>query len=344
MRLVSICFLLLVISPTVASDAVPAPPQQAPIALVGATIHPISTSAIDNGTILFADGKITAVGQDIEISPNTKQIDVAGKHVYPGLFNAGGQLGLVEIDSTSATLDYSELGSLNPNLRAETAVNPDSEIIPVTRSNGVLFALSTPTGGLVSGTSAVLQLDGWTWEDLTLKSYAGMHVQWPNVGGGGENSSRREPLIELQKLIDDTRAYDKARQANSDKHETDLRLEAMLDVIRGEVPIVAHADRSEQIQSAVAFAARNKIRLIISGGYDAESCAALLRKHRVPIIVTSVYRLPARRSSPFDEAYTLPARLKKANVDFCIAGIDRFGTSNLRNLPYNAATAVAYGL
>lgn len=339
-------FLLLVSGavPAIASDAVPAPPQKNPIALVGGTVHPITSSPIENGTILFADGKISAVGREVVIPEGIKQFDVTGKHIYPGLFNAGGQLGLVEIDSTRSTIDYSELGSINPNVRAETAVNPDSELIPVTRSNGVLLTLTVPTGGLISGSSAVLQLDGWTWEDLTLKSHAGMHINWPRVGAGGENSKRKDPLRPLEEFLRDARAYAKARSAEPNSHPVDLKLESMLRVIDHSVPMIVHADRAEQIQSAVAFAKRENVRLIIYGGYDAESCARLLRDNDVPVIINSVYRLPLRRSEPFDQAYTLPERLRKSGVRYCIAGVDRFGTSNLRNLPYNAATAVAYGL
>ncbi|MFC1759391.1 amidohydrolase family protein [Planctomycetota bacterium] len=345
MRYTHSLILVLVVSAMAnASDAIPATPQTNPIALVGGTIHPITSPPIENGTILFADGKISAIGEKIAIPEDAKQIDVTGKHVYPGLFNAGGQLGLVEIDSTRSTIDYSELGSINPNVRAETAVNPDSELIPVTRSNGVLLTLTVPTGGLISGSSAVLQLDGWTWEDLTLKSHAGIHVNWPQVGAGGENSKRKDPLEPLEELMLDVKAYAKARSADSTTHPVDLKLESMLRVIDRSVPMIVHAERAEQIQSAVAFAQRENVRLIIYGGYDAESCARLLRENDVPVIIKSVYRLPLRRSEPFDTPYTLPERLRKAGVQFCIAGVDRFGTSNLRNLPYNAATAVAYGL
>ncbi|MDP7206868.1 MAG: imidazolonepropionase, partial [Pirellulaceae bacterium] len=163
-----------------ASDEIPGAPQDHPIALVGGTVHTVSGGTLKGGAVLFDKGRIIAVGGE-GFPEGTEQVDARGKHIYPGLFDAYTNLGLVEINSIRATRDESETGNLNPNVRAEIAVNPDSELIPVARSNGVLLALTAPTGGLLSGKSAVLQLDGWTWEDLTVKSGAGMHISWPSM-------------------------------------------------------------------------------------------------------------------------------------------------------------------
>ncbi|MFP6753356.1 MAG: amidohydrolase family protein, partial [Pirellulaceae bacterium] len=262
-------------------------------------------------------------------------------------------LGLVEINSIRATRDEREAGNLNPNVRAEIAVNPDSELIPVARSNGVLLALTAPTGGLLSGKSAVLQLDGWTWEDLTVKSGAGMHISWPSMSPVSDwwiEKSAKDQIQERDKqlkLLEETfkqaRLSMQARQGK-EKVPGDLRLEAMIPVLQGRQPIIVSANSISQIQSAVAFAVRQKVRLIIFGGYDAPACSALLKQHAVPVIVGSVYRLPRRRGDDYDAAFTLPARLHQAGVSFCIASNGRFGASNVRNLPYHAATAVAYGL
>jgi imidazolonepropionase-like amidohydrolase len=151
------------------SDTIPGVRQNGPVALVGGTIHPVSGPPIEGGTLVFEAGKITAVGADVEIPSNAERIDLAGKHVYPALFESMSDLGLIEIGSVRATIDKDEAGDVNPNVKAWISVNPDSEVIPVTRSNGVLLALTAPTGGLVSGQAGVLQLDGWTYEDLTLK-------------------------------------------------------------------------------------------------------------------------------------------------------------------------------
>ena len=336
-----------------ASDEIPGAPQDHPIALIGGTVHPISGKTIKAGSVLFEDGRITAVGQQLKLPEGTEQIDVRGKHLYPGLFDAYTNIGLVEINSIRATRDERETGTLNPNVRAEVAVNPESELIPVARSNGILLTLTAPTGGVLSGKSAVLQLDGWTWEDLTVKSGAGMHIRWPTMSPVSDwwvEKSTKDQIRERDKqleLLEETftqaKLYMQARQRGEDQPR-DIRLEAMIPVLEGKLPIIASANSVSQIQAAVAFAVRHQVRLIIFGGYDALSCATLLKRHDVPVIVGSVYRLPHRRSDDYDAPFTLPWRLHQAGIQFCIASNGRFGASNVRNLPYHAATAVAFGL
>lgn len=341
-------------SASFASTPVPGSPQSGPIAIASATIHTVSGKPIEGGTIVFHDGKIVAVGKDVPVPADAQVIDAAGKHVYPGLLDAFSNMGLVEINAVRATRDYREVGDINPNSKAQVAVNPDSEMIPVTRSNGVLLAHSVPQGGVISGQSALLQLDGWTWEDLTLKGPVAMHIDWPRmspVQAWWEEKSNKEQieqrdkqLKKLEQAFDDARAYQKARSAEASEQPHDSRWEAMLSVLSGELPLIVSADDVQQIQSAVAFAARQKVKLIIYGGYDAPKCAELLKKHEVPVVVSAIYRLPDRRWEDYDAAYTLPARLREAGVRYCIAGSGRFGASNVRNLPYHAATAVAFGL
>jgi imidazolonepropionase-like amidohydrolase len=320
-----------------------------PVALVGATIHPVAGAAISNGTLLFHRGKIVALGQDVAIPEAAERIDVSGQHIYPGLFDPHSNLGLIEINSVRATRDETEVGPFNPNVRAQVAVNPDSELIPVTRSNGVLLALTAPQGGTVSGQSAVIQLDGWTYEDMTLVSSAGLHIQWPrmrnlleNPGGSSRGANQANELQELRRYFSEARAYQQARLAGSER--IDVRWEAMLPVLEGTLPIIVTADDIRQIQAAVAFAEQEQVRLILYGGYDAPHCADLLRARDIPVIVAGVYRLPLRRSDEYDAAYTLPERLRQAGIRFCISSAERFGAANMRNLPYHAATAAAYGL
>ncbi len=338
-----------------ANPEVPGAPQKRPIAITNATIHPASGPVITGGTIVFDKGKIAAVGEHASIPPDADVIDAGGKHVYPGLFDAGTDLGLVEINSIRATIDGSEVGQLNPNTRAIVAVNPDSEIIPVTRSNGILLALTAPYGGLISGRSAVIQLDGWTWEDLALAGDTALHIQWPQYGGGGRGRrggapaeepgpSRTEQAIrQLQQALDDARAYAAARQANPNFPQ-DARWESLQDVLAGKLPVIIYADELRQIQAAVAFAQREKLQLILAGGYDARWCLPLLKAHDVPVIVGGTYRLPRRRGDAYDAAYGLPAVLHEAGIRFCIATQGRFGASNVRNLPNHAAVAIAFGL
>lgn len=320
-----------------------------PIALIGATLHPVTGPTIPEGTLVLHRGKIVALGTEVEIPEDAERIDLAGRHIYPGLFDPHSNLGLSEINSVRATQDGSETGTFNPNVRAAVAVNPDSELIPVTRSNGVLLTLTAPQGGLVSGQSAIIQLDGWTYEDMTLRLSAGLHIQWPRMSNLLENpsssrsaSSAEDELATLRQHFADARAYRKARQAGSKR--IDVRWEAMLPVLEGELPLIVTADEIQQIQSAVAFADREQVRMILYGGYDAPHCAELLKKHSIPVIVGGVYRLPLRRSDEYDAAYTLPERLRQAGIPFCISSSERFGAANLRNLPYHAATAAAFGL
>lgn len=339
-----------------ANPEVPGAPQKKPVAITNATIHPVSGPVIAGGTIVFDKGKITALGKDVVIPADAEKIDATGKHAYPGLFDGLTDLGLVEINSIRATIDGQEVGQLNPNVRALVAVNPDSEMIPVTRSNGILLALTAPYGGLMSGRSAVIQMDGWTYEDLALAGDAALHIQWPQYGGGGGRGRRggvspdegagsraEQAITQLHQALADARAYGAARKANSNTPR-DARWESLQDVLSGKLPVIIHADDVRQITGAVAFAQQEKLRLILAGGYDARQCLSLLRKYDVPVIVGGTYRLPRRRGDAYDSAYELPAALHQAGIRYCIATQGRFGASNVRNLPYHAAAAIGFGL
>ncbi|MCP4505591.1 MAG: hypothetical protein GY826_04260, partial [Fuerstiella sp.] len=171
-----------------AGDEIPGAPQTRPIALTNCHVHPIVGPGIKKGTVVFENGRITAIGRDVPLTKNTEVIDLDGQHVYPSLIEAYSQIGLREISAVRASRDNAETGSINPNVRANVSVNPDSEVIPVTRANGVLIAVSAPSGGRVSGVASVMQLDGWTYEDMTLKAAAGMVVNWPTPPSTGGSS------------------------------------------------------------------------------------------------------------------------------------------------------------
>jgi len=351
-----------------AAVPVPAAPQARPVALVGGTIHTVSGPAIPNGTLVFEGGRITAIGTDVPIPAGAERIDVAGKHVYPGLIDAATSLGLTELGSVRAMSDFAEVGAITPYVRAEAAVNPESELIPVTRSSGVLAVVTMPSGGRISGTSALLGLDGWTWQDLTLRAPIGMHVNWPKMSVDRAPAfpdsvekkqllERARALRELAQGFEDARAYAKAKKAAGGAGggapgrgaaggagrapEHDLRWEAMIPVLEGKIPLVVDAEEMLQIESAVEFAARERVRLVILGGYDAPRCAALLREHDVPVIVSYTHRSPRRPDEPYDDSYTVPARLHAAGVRFAIAYPS---ASNARNVTFQAATAVGFGL
>lgn len=343
------------IQPATASDQIPGAPQKKPVALINGVLHTVSGPVIEAGTIVFDNGRITEMGPRMQPPPNADVIDLQGRHVYPGMIESHSQLGLTELSSTRATIDTSETGLLNPNVTAATAVNPDSELIPVTRANGVLVALSAPSGGLISGKASLLQLDGWTSVDMTLQREAGLVINWPasfrssffgppaSAAPGGSESGR-SPVDELRNLFTAARAWAKARAASPDTQRYDIRFASMQPVLAGKMPLIVAADEAEEIQAAVAFAVEQKLQVIIFGGYDAESCAELLRRCHVPVIVSAVHRDPRNDHDDYDAAYTLPERLRKAGISFCISGSARSETWNTRNLPYQAATAAAYGL
>ncbi len=339
-----------------ASPQIPGAPQKRPVALVGGTVHSVTAPPIEGGTVVFSEGKIVAVGRDVAIPDDAQKIDCRGKHVYPGLFDADSHLGLVEIQAVRATVDEIETGRINPNVRTATAINPDSELIPTTRSNGVLLTVTSPDGSLITGKSAVIQLDGWTTEDLLLKAEAGLHISWPQITAirnwpmpdsiALHVTDKDDMIAEMRRFFSQARAYwlakTAARESNTKAPDHDIRLESMIPVLEGKLPVVIDAEELQQIQSAVAFCQREKIKMILYGGYDAPRCADLLKKHDIPVIIASVLRLPMRIHDPYDSAYTTAKRLHEAGVRFCIAGVGRMG--NMRNLPYHAAMAAAYGL
>jgi imidazolonepropionase-like amidohydrolase len=350
-----LCAVALLALPTItlwAHPQIPGAPQTHPIALVDVAIHPVNGAEIARGTVLFDQGKLVAIGETVELPEEAESISLPGKHVYPGLFDAYTQMGLVEFPSVRATIDERETGTINPNAAAQVAINPDSELIPVARSNGILTVLSAPIGGLISGTSAVVQLDGWTWEEMTLKAPVGTQVNWPKwvpvftwltPSTEQVQSERREKaLADLQQALADARAYDQARQVDPQKHPRDARWEALARLTRGEVPLIVEADELQQIQSAVAFSQREGLKLILVGGYDAPLCIDLLKQAGVSVIVGGVHRLPQRPGDPYDHPFTVPARLHAAGIPFCIAS--RNEAARVRNLPYHAGTAAAYGL
>lgn len=336
------------------ASEIPGKKQDHPIALVGGTIHPVDGAVIEHGTILFDKGSIVALGTSVDLPPGTETIDVSGKHVYPGLVDASSNIGLVEIESVRATRDVTETGSINPNIHPEVAFNPESEVIPVTRANGVTTAIIAPDGGTISGTAAAMALDGWTWEEMTMKAPVGLVVNWPSMtinrawweqrSEEDQKKAREKGLGELRDAFEDARAYLKAKQGSGTGRvpKTDIRWEAMIPALEGKIPILVRADEIQQIEAAVAWSAKEHLSMVLVGGGDAGYVTPLLKDHHVPVIILPVYRTPSRAWEPYDEPFALAKKLYDAGVTFCIAADG--GASNERNLAYHAATAAAYGL
>jgi imidazolonepropionase-like amidohydrolase len=358
------CFIaLLGAAAAQASDEVPPAAQKAPLVISGATLHTVSGPVLAGGRMLVERGRITAIagpGEALNVPAGATTVDLGGRHVYPGLVAANTALGLVEIVSIRATVDSTEVGPLNPNARALVAINPDSELLPVTRANGVLAALSVPgaaPGGGIAGTSALVQMDGWTWEEMALAPALGLHVMLPTLRHNaalfrGPAEPLRDELRRFteQRLrqIDDAfgaaAAYVKARAADP-ATPVDARLEGLAAAVQGRQPVFVHADELAQIRHALALAERHALKLVIVGGQDAWRIADVLRERQVPVVIAGVHRLPLRREDDVDAPYRLAARLAEAGVRFCIARAGGPGNAaNERNLAYEAATAAAHGL
>lgn len=347
---------LLISAYACASDDIPGKIQDHPIAITGATIHPVSGPVIEHGTILFDKGTIVSIGTPVQLPSNVEVINVDGKHVYPGLISSATTIGLSEIGSIRATVDVRETGPINPNIRAEVAVNPESELIPVARANGITLVAATPDGELIAGTSAMIMLDGWTWEEMTLKAPLAMNVIWPEMNilrrpyiRATEEEQKKERDAHLKELADafrDARAYMTAKKAESEKglpyHDVDVRWEAMIPVLEGKIPVVVWASDVQQIEAAVAWADREKINIIIGGGHDAWRVADLLKSRNIPVLAGGMQRLPDRRFEEYDEPEMLPMKLYRAGIRFAIITEDE--PAHERNLPYQAARAAAFGL
>ncbi len=330
------------------------------VSIVHAAVHTVSGATIENGTVSFREGRIVEVGPGLAPLSGAVVVEGRGLHVYPGMIDADTGVGLIEIGSVAGSVDLAEAGAVNPQVNTAIAVNPDSEIIPVTRANGLTHVLTVPEGGLVSGSSALIRLDGWTWEDLAAARPVGMHVRWPRFrilresyygpppSEEDQKKEREESLKKVRKLLEDARAYRKAREAAASggpPADFDAALEAMIPVLDGALPVIVHADEVRQIKSALDWARDEGVRVILSGSGDVWRVADLLRERSVPVIVESVLSLPDREDEPYDSAYALPAKLHAAGVKFCIATAGGgFGSSNSRNLPYHAGMAAAFGL
>lgn len=340
-----------------ANDILPALPADKDILLHNAHLHPISGAPIPAGKLLIRKGRIAALGQADASLPNENaavQIDCEGMSVYPGLISANGTLGLVEISAVRATRDLSEPGRLNPSVRAEVAINPDSELFPVARSNGLLTSLTVPqTSGLLSGRSALVQLEGWTWEDMVIKAPVGMHLFWPRMrfSSSATEDSRKaqseridEQLDGLKTFFDEARAYQKAKVAAEPDFRSDVRLDAMLPVLEKRLPLYVHALGMVEIQSALQFVQAQGVEVVLVSGHDVGRLTDLLKERHIPVVLTSVQDLPLRRWEAFDTAKRVPAKLLAAGIHFCIANGSRSsGSTSAGNLPHIAASAVGVG-
>lgn len=330
------------------------------VAITGGKIVTLAGEPIDNGTILIRNGRISEVGANVTVPSGARVVDASGLEVYPGIMDSVSNLGLTEISSTAATVDTTELGEYNPQLQAATAVHPASEHIPVARANGITHAISAPggSGGFgvggrygIHGQASLVNLAGWTVEEMALNPSVGMLVNWPKLDTSVLDRATftrktrpfsevqeeyEERLAELGDWMEAARRYDRA----SDK-ETDHKLAALGRVVRGELPMMILADDERDIRRAVEFTEAQGVRMILLSGRDSWKVKELLSEKGIPVILGPTLTLPRTEDEPYDKPLTAASELQAAGVRVIFAS---YSSANSRLLPYEVGNAVGNGL
>jgi imidazolonepropionase-like amidohydrolase len=351
-----------ILNPTTQNGVLPA---RGTFAIRNAKIVTVSGADIENGTVVIRDGKIEAVGTSVNVPAGAQVIDARGLSVYPGMIDLGTSMGLVEIPQGAAgTVDTSEVGDFNPNAKAIIAVSPYSAHIGVTRVEGITSTLSAPTGGLISGQAALINLLGTSPKEMAVVATAALVINYPRLGGGGggggfggfqqqtgnladQLQANQRRVDEIRKMLQDGEAYGRAQDAYAKDNSLprpnrDVVLEALVPYVRGQLPVIFRAEREQEIRGAIRFAEEMKLKPIILGGEDAAKVASLLKEKNVPVILTNLFQLPGREDDPYDVQYETPAKLQQAGVRYCISTGD--AGAEVRNLPLYAGMAAAFGL
>lgn len=343
-----------------------APGAGSTLVLDGGTVHPVTAEPFV-GRVVVEDGRIAALGADVAVPDGADVVDVEGLHVYPGLVDSFSQLGLLEISSVEATDDRSEQGMANPHLLAASAIHPASEVIPVTRANGVTHSIVAPRpdgDGLIGGQAGLFHLDGWTVEEMAIDPSVAMVVDWPEIQTrrfdfstfsfvestySDEKEKAEERVEQLRSWIEATRHYARAKDSGSERLETDLKLQAMARVLDGNLPLLVLADDRRSIEEVVGFAEEEGLRIVLAGGSEAHEVADLLAEKEIPVVLGLTQSLPGDD----DDAYDLPFRnagvLAGAGVKIAFAsgaggGFGPGGPHGSRTVPYEAASAIPFGL
>jgi len=326
---------------------------QKPTLFMGATAHLGNGEKIDNAAISMLNGKIEMVADASMIRIDPTAFDtiyrVHGKHLYPAFIVPNTTLGITEIDRVRASHDYRETGSINPNVRTLIAYNTDSKIAKTVRSNGVLIAQVTPRGGMISGQSSIMHLDGWNWEDAALRADDGIHFNWPSSfhqsgwwaepGTINENEKYNENITQLKLFFKKVNSY-----ANS-SGLIDLKMESMKGLFNGSKTLYIHANNTSDMLDAIDFSNDFEItKTVIVGAEDALKIVDVLKENNISLILNRVHRLPNSEDSPVDEPFTQAAKLQEAGILFCLSYTGDMEAMGARNLPFSAGTAVAHGL
>lgn len=325
------------------------------ILFVKPKVHVGNGSVIEQGLVGVENGKIilvkNALTNTFEKSDWDTIIECKNHHLYPGFIAPNSTLGLTEIDAVRSTRDFNEVGAMNPHVRALIAFNVESKVINTVRSNGVLIAQPTPRGGIISGTSSVMKLHGWNWEDAVIQEDDGVHLNWPKtLQGGGwwaepkpkkANEKYQEQLKVVMDFIKAAKAYNK----KSKPVEFDARYEAMRGVFKGEKRLYIHADELKALLDVLEFIEEYSVaNPVIIGGYDSYMITDQLRDAKVPVMLTRTHSLPQNEDDPVDLVYRLPKMLQDGGVQFCLQNAGSMEAMNARNIPFLAGSAMAYGL
>lgn len=330
----------------------PAKAQQGLVFLKNATIHTGAGQVIERGTIGFSNGKIIAVGANVPIpADDVRVFDVQGQHIYPGLIASDSNLGLTEVESVRATNDYAEVGDINPSVRSIISYNTDSKIINTLRTNGILIAQVVPEGGLITGSSSVVQLDAWNWEDAAYKTDNGIHFYMPrlmprfNPFGAEARGPGSDAVKEAMERIESVKGFFREAKAyldgSSKKNGTNLKYESVKGLFNRSQKLFVHCDLMKEMIVAADMGQEFGFDIVIVGGTDSWMITSLLKKNSIPVILSQPHSLPVMQDDDVDQPYKTPAILQKAGILFSISNE---GFWQQRNLPFNAGTAGAYGL
>ncbi|GIU35829.1 amidohydrolase [Shewanella colwelliana] len=328
-------------------DMVPASPQQGPIVIQNATLHTVIDGVQTGSSLRIEQGQIVAIGPEVS-TQDAQVIDAKGKHVYPGLIALDTSMGLVEVEMMRPSNDSYEVGESNPQLLAISAFNPDSEIIPTVRVNGITHAQVVPQGEALAGQSSLVSLDSWTIEDALVPTQAQFHLYWPTLRRlAHDEETQKKQLAQYDAQLDtiettliDGYRYHMAAQAGTiDK--TDNRWQAMQSLYQGKGQLFVHANSAEQIEQAIAMTKPYQLKLVIVGGYDAWRVADQLKEVEAKVIYTRTLSLPMRTDEPTEMSFKIPSLLKQADIPFALGFSSDW---NARNLPFAAGQTVAYGL
>lgn len=357
MKLKIYILLLLILNLSIGLSQVPTPlPQNnKTILLLNGLTHIGNGETVNKSAIGIKNGKIEFVKNALTYTVKKSEwdtiIDVKGKQVYPGFIAANSTIGLTEIDAVRATNDFKETGLINPNVRSLIAYNTDSKVLYTIRTNGVLLCQPTPRGGLISGTSSVMNMDGWNWEDAVLKIDDGIHINWPskytNTGWWAElgeikpNKNYQKTIKLLVDFFKKAVAYSKVKKPNP----IDLKLKAMIDIFKGKQRVYFHTYFAPEINDVIDFSRLFKLKFpVIVGGYDAYRLAERLKENHFTVMLENPHHLPHFEGDLTSLVYELPKKLQDASLLFCIQNAGQMEVMNTRNLPFLAGTAMAYGL